>query len=76
MSDLKEPFNLEKGWLLWAGIGLASALLAVALTGVAVSTFSGETPQREVRISFLASIVFFLGVTEIYMIFSVGGVNC
>ncbi|KAG6764413.1 hypothetical protein POTOM_031881 [Populus tomentosa] len=45
--DLKEPFNLEKGWLLWAGIGLASALLAVALTGVAVSTFSGETPQRE-----------------------------
>jgi hypothetical protein len=41
-----------------------------------VSTFSGETPQREVRISFLASIVFFLGVTEIYMIFSVGGVNC
>lgn len=45
--DLKEPFNLEKGWLLWAGIGLASALLAVALTGVAVSAFSGETPQRE-----------------------------
>ncbi|KAJ6429996.1 hypothetical protein OIU84_021414 [Salix udensis] len=45
--DLKEPFNLQKGWLLWAGIGLASALLAVALTGVVVSTLSGETPQRE-----------------------------
>ncbi|KAG8654104.1 hypothetical protein MANES_05G100900v8 [Manihot esculenta] len=45
--DLREPFNLQKGWLLWAVIGLVSALIAVALTGVAMSAFSGETPQRE-----------------------------
>lgn len=45
--DLKEPFNLQRGWLLWAGIGLIGALLAVAVTGYAMSLFSGETPQRE-----------------------------
>ncbi|XP_027097483.1 uncharacterized protein [Coffea arabica] len=45
--DIREPFNLQKGWIVWAGIGLAGALVAIALTGVAVSFFSGETPQRE-----------------------------
>ncbi|KOM31418.1 hypothetical protein LR48_Vigan01g097300 [Vigna angularis] len=46
--DLREPFNLQKGWLLWAGVGLVGSIIATALTGVAVSSFSGETPQREV----------------------------
>uniref|UniRef100_A0A803L1N3 CAAX prenyl protease 2/Lysostaphin resistance protein A-like domain-containing protein n=1 Tax=Chenopodium quinoa TaxID=63459 RepID=A0A803L1N3_CHEQI len=45
--DLREPFNLRKGWLLWAGIGFAGALGAIALTGVALSFFNGENPQRE-----------------------------
>ncbi|KAJ9187495.1 hypothetical protein P3X46_002946 [Hevea brasiliensis] len=45
--DLREPFNLQKGWLLWAVIGLVGALLVIALTGVAMSAFSGETPHRE-----------------------------
>ncbi|RDY09455.1 hypothetical protein CR513_06167 [Mucuna pruriens] len=45
--DLREPFNLQKGWLLWAGVGLVGALIAISLTGVAVSFFSGETPERE-----------------------------
>ncbi|CAL0331222.1 unnamed protein product [Lupinus luteus] len=45
--DLREPFNLQKGWLLWAGIGLVGALVAISLTGVAVSFFNGEAPQRE-----------------------------
>ncbi|XP_027153985.1 uncharacterized protein LOC113753910 isoform X1 [Coffea eugenioides] len=45
--DIREPFNLQKGWIVWAGIGLVGALAAIALTGVAVSFFSGETPQRE-----------------------------
>ncbi|CAN4124462.1 unnamed protein product [Withania somnifera] len=45
--DLKEPFNLQRGWLLWAGIGLVGAVAAIALTGVAMSTFNGEPPQRE-----------------------------
>ncbi|KAL2904505.1 putative membrane peptidase YdiL [Bienertia sinuspersici] len=45
--DLREPFNLQQGWLLWAGIGFAGALGAIALTGVALSSFSGENPQRE-----------------------------
>lgn len=45
--DLREPFNLQKGWLLWAGIGLVGALIAIGLTGAAMSLFSGETPQRE-----------------------------
>lgn len=48
-SDLREPFNLQQGWILWAGIGLVGALVAIALTGLAASFFSGETPQREVR---------------------------
>ncbi|KAL5759533.1 hypothetical protein ACOSP7_018056 [Xanthoceras sorbifolium] len=46
--DLREPFNLQKGWLLWAGIGLSGAVLAIALTGAAMSLFNGEAPpQRE-----------------------------
>ncbi|KAL2344545.1 hypothetical protein Fmac_005830 [Flemingia macrophylla] len=45
--DLREPFNLQKGWLLWAGVGLGGALISISLTGVAVSFFSGETPERE-----------------------------
>lgn len=45
--DLREPFSLRKGWLLWAGIGLIGAIGAISLTGAAVSLFSGESPQRE-----------------------------
>ncbi|XP_027346621.1 uncharacterized protein LOC113858271 isoform X1 [Abrus precatorius] len=45
--DWREPFNLQKGWLLWAGVGLVGALIAIALLGVAVSFFNGEPPQRE-----------------------------
>ncbi|XP_020548781.1 uncharacterized protein LOC105159963 isoform X2 [Sesamum indicum] len=45
--DWREPFNLEKGWLLWAGIGLGGALAAIAVTGVAMSFLNGEPPQRE-----------------------------
>jgi len=48
VTDLREPFNLQKGWLLWAGVGLVGSIIATTLTGVAVSSFSGETPQREV----------------------------
>ncbi|KAJ4973862.1 hypothetical protein NE237_007036 [Protea cynaroides] len=45
--DPKEPFSLRKGWLLWAGVGLAGSLLAITLTGAVMTFFSGETPQRE-----------------------------
>ncbi|KAJ7953804.1 CAAX amino terminal protease [Quillaja saponaria] len=45
--DLREPFNLKKGWLLWAGVGLAGAVAAIALTGTATSLFGGESPKRE-----------------------------
>ncbi|XP_039126359.1 uncharacterized protein LOC120262334 [Dioscorea cayenensis subsp. rotundata] len=45
--DLKEPFNLRNGWLLWATIGLLSAFSAIALTGVALNFFYGGSPQRE-----------------------------
>lgn len=48
ISDLKEPFNLRNGWLLWAGIGLSGAVIAVALTGFALSFFKGGNPEREV----------------------------
>ncbi|KAL0797795.1 hypothetical protein Bca101_052969 [Brassica carinata] len=46
--DLKQPFNLRKGWLVWGGIGLVAAVGGIALTGVALSLFSTETPEREV----------------------------
>ncbi|KAF5945254.1 hypothetical protein HYC85_015482 [Camellia sinensis] len=38
--DLREPFDLQKGWLSWAAIGLVGALIAIALTGAALSLFS------------------------------------
>ncbi|PWA48425.1 CAAX amino terminal protease family protein [Artemisia annua] len=45
--DLRDPFNLQSGWLLWAGIGLIGALVSVSLAGVAMSFFNGDPPQRE-----------------------------
>ncbi|KAM5567187.1 hypothetical protein ABKV19_015348 [Rosa sericea] len=45
--DWREPFSLQRGWLLWAGIGLVGAVASVALTGAATSFFSGQTPERE-----------------------------
>ncbi|KAL7091427.1 hypothetical protein ACP275_12G105300 [Erythranthe tilingii] len=44
--DWREPFDLKKGWLLWAGIGLGGALAAVAVTGAAMSFFSFN-PERK-----------------------------
>ncbi|GAA0185516.1 hypothetical protein Leryth_002233 [Lithospermum erythrorhizon] len=45
--DLRGPFDLQKGWLLWAGAGLGGAILAIAAAGATLSFFSGENPQRE-----------------------------
>ena len=49
-SDWRKPFSLREGWLFWAGVGLVGALVAIGLTGAALSFFSGDTPQREVNI--------------------------
>ncbi|CAB4264766.1 unnamed protein product [Prunus armeniaca] len=45
--DLKDPFSLQKGWLLWAEIGLTGAIAAIAVTGAAASLFKGESLERE-----------------------------
>lgn len=45
--DLKNPFDLRNGWLLWAGIGLVGGILAIGLTGAALKVINGEPPQRE-----------------------------
>ncbi|XP_031121204.1 uncharacterized protein LOC116024450 [Ipomoea triloba] len=45
--DWREPFDFQRGWLLWATIGLVGALIAIALTGVATSFLNSEPPQRE-----------------------------
>lgn len=74
--DLREPFNIQKGWLLWAGIGLIGALIAIALTGATMSLFTNENsnPEREtdalVRLlpligSSTTSTVCLLGVTGV-----------
>ncbi|CAA2954598.1 CAAX amino terminal protease [Olea europaea subsp. europaea] len=47
LFDLREPFNLQKGWLLGAGIGLGGALGAIVLVDGVISFVNGETPQRE-----------------------------
>ncbi|XP_076928629.1 uncharacterized protein LOC143592639 [Bidens hawaiensis] len=45
--DLRDPFSLQKGWLLWAVIGLVGAFVTISLTGAAMSFINGEPPQRE-----------------------------
>ncbi|KAL6596259.1 hypothetical protein ACP70R_047623 [Stipagrostis hirtigluma subsp. patula] len=45
--DFKEPFKLQNGWLLWAGIGLFVAVIAIAFAGAAMTFLNGENPQRE-----------------------------
>ncbi|CAB4300596.1 unnamed protein product [Prunus armeniaca] len=42
-----DPFSLQKGWLLWAEIGLAGAIVAIAVTGATASLFKGESLERE-----------------------------
>jgi hypothetical protein len=49
ISDIKEPFKLRDGWLLWAVIGLFGAVISIALVGAAMSYLNGEPPEREVR---------------------------
>jgi hypothetical protein len=49
LSEFKEPFKLQNGWLLWSGIGLFVAVVAIALAGAAMTFVNGETPQREVQ---------------------------
>jgi hypothetical protein len=51
-SDFKEPFKLQNGWLLWAGIGLFFALISIALAGAAMTFLNGETTQREVYLDY------------------------
>lgn len=48
LSEFKEPLKLQNGWLLWSGIGLFVAIVAIALAGAAMTFLNGETPQREV----------------------------
>ncbi|CAO2201963.1 unnamed protein product [Urochloa humidicola] len=43
----EEPFKLQNGWLLWAGIGLLVAITAIALAGAAMTFLNGEMPHRE-----------------------------
>ncbi|KAF7099990.1 hypothetical protein CFC21_101557 [Triticum aestivum] len=45
--DFKEPFKLQNGWLLWAGIGLFFALVSISLTGAVMTFLNGATTQRE-----------------------------
>ncbi|CAL8094624.1 unnamed protein product [Prunus armeniaca] len=47
IKDLKDPFSLQKGWLLWAEIGLTGAIAAIEVTGAAASLFKGESLERE-----------------------------
>ncbi|EYU28749.1 hypothetical protein ABFS82_12G102600 [Erythranthe guttata] len=43
--DLREPFDIKKGWLLWAGIGYVGAVAALVLT-VAAMSFFNFNPRR------------------------------
>nr|TKW33105.1 hypothetical protein SEVIR_2G211800v2 [Setaria viridis] len=45
--DIKEPFKLKNGWLLWAGVGLFGAIISIGLTGAAMTYLNGEPPERE-----------------------------
>lgn len=45
--ELGKPFNLERGWLLWAGIGFISACILVQLSSLAQASFDGHEPVRD-----------------------------
>ncbi|WVZ64938.1 hypothetical protein U9M48_014381 [Paspalum notatum var. saurae] len=72
--DIKEPFKLQNGWLLWAGVGLFGAIISIALAGTAMTYFNGETPERETDSLVLllpligsstASTAFLVGITGV-----------
>ncbi|KGN51910.1 uncharacterized protein LOC101219539 [Cucumis sativus] len=45
--DIRDPLNLQRGWLLWAAVGLVGALASIAVTGAVLSSFNGGSTQRE-----------------------------
>ncbi|KAL6562519.1 hypothetical protein OROGR_003526 [Orobanche gracilis] len=45
--DWREPFDLKKGWLLYAGVGLGGAVAVIAITAAAMSFFNGGIQHRE-----------------------------
>ena len=58
---------------MWAGISLAGAVSAIALTGAAVSLFNGEEPpQREVRKFTGISTIFVLHTSYDFLCLSGG----
>uniref|UniRef100_A0A0E0M160 CAAX prenyl protease 2/Lysostaphin resistance protein A-like domain-containing protein n=1 Tax=Oryza punctata TaxID=4537 RepID=A0A0E0M160_ORYPU len=72
--DIKEPFKLQNGWLLWAGVGLFAAIISIALVGVAMTYLNGEPPERETDSLVLllpligsssASTAFLVGITGV-----------
>lgn len=72
--DIKEPFKLQNGWLLWAGVGLFGAIISIALVGVAMTYLNGEPPERETDSLVLllpligsssASTAFLVGITGV-----------
>uniref|UniRef100_A0A0E0IJH4 CAAX prenyl protease 2/Lysostaphin resistance protein A-like domain-containing protein n=1 Tax=Oryza nivara TaxID=4536 RepID=A0A0E0IJH4_ORYNI len=71
---IKEPFELQNGWLLWAGVGLFGAIISIALVGVAMTYLNGEPPERETDSLVLllpligsssASTAFLVGITGV-----------
>uniref|UniRef100_A0A0D9XDN9 CAAX prenyl protease 2/Lysostaphin resistance protein A-like domain-containing protein n=1 Tax=Leersia perrieri TaxID=77586 RepID=A0A0D9XDN9_9ORYZ len=72
--DIKEPFKLQDGWLLWAGTGLFGAIISIALVGVAMNYLNGEPPERDTDSLVLllpligsssASTAFLVGITGV-----------
>ena len=47
-ADLKKPFDLESGWLLWSIIGFFSACILVNVEAIAESALKGGDPPRDV----------------------------
>ncbi|KAJ3677377.1 hypothetical protein LUZ60_003101 [Juncus effusus] len=45
--DLKEPFNLQKGWIVWTGFGLFNAVVLIGIVGLITGLLNGEPPQRD-----------------------------
>ncbi|KAG0448938.1 hypothetical protein HPP92_027580 [Vanilla planifolia] len=68
--DLKDPINLQKGWLLWAGIGLLCAIAIVVLVGFLLNIINSERPEREADV--LIKLLPLIGSSSISTICLVG----
>lgn len=50
--DIRKPFDLRRGWILYGGLGVIGATASVVAASTLVVNLTGQPPPREVSFSY------------------------